>query len=173
MARLLDEPANAVFGFTLSDAKGADPVACGQALRVYNYWQNVGGKNRVLDITLKQGSTPSRYFPPHDSYTYQPHPDSGDRIESRKTRIVGATDPSVRYDGDGWIVEKGEHYYQGQAKTAAKAGQSVQFEFQGSGIYWRAAAGPDAGKADVFIDGVPEKTVDCFFAECPLFINSR
>jgi len=44
----------------------------------------------------------------------------------------------------------------------------VQFEFSGGAIYWRAAAGSDCGKADVLIDGVLEKTVDCYFAECPL-----
>ncbi len=168
MAKLLDEPRNATFGFTLSDSKGIDPVACGQTLRIFNYWQNAEGKNRILDITFKKGSTPSRYFPPHDSYTYEPHPESGDPIESRKTQIIGPTDPATRYDGDGWTDEKDEHYYKGQAKTASKAGQTVQFKFQGRDIYWRAAAGPDSGKADVFIDDVLQETVDCFFAECPL-----
>ena len=165
MAKLLDEPTNELFGFTLSDGKGRDPVVCGRTLRAYNYWQR---GSRVLEITLKEGNTPSRHFPPYDSYSYEPTPESGDRIESRKTKIVGSGDPNMRYDGDGWTLEKSENYYQGQANTAAKAGQSVQFSFQGSGIYWRAAAGSDAGKADVFIDGVLQKTVDCFFSECAL-----
>ena len=52
--------------------------------------------------------------------------------------------------------------------TAAKAEQSVEFAFAGADIYWRAAAGPDAGKADVFIDGALEKTVDLYFQECAL-----
>jgi hypothetical protein len=167
MAKLLDEPRNPLFGITLSDAKGIDPVSCGRTLRVYNYWQNAG-KGRVLEIALKDGSTPCRYFPPHDSYDYEAHPESGDRIESRKTRIVGSADAATRYDGSEWTVEKGAHYYQGQANTAAKPGQSVQLVFQGPDIYWRAAAGSDAGKADVFIDDVLERTVDCFFAECAL-----
>jgi len=168
MAKLFEEPGNTTFGFTLADEKGMDPVACGQKLRAYNYWQNVEGKNRVLEISLKEGSTPSRYFPTHDSYTYEPHPESCDPIESRQTRIVGAADAGVQYEGGGWAVEKGEHYYQGQANTASQAGQSVQFEFSGGAIYWRAAAGGDAGRADVYLDGVLEKTVDCYFAECPL-----
>lgn len=168
MAKLFDEPGNTTFAFTLADEKGMDPVVCGQKLRVYNYWQNVEGKNRVLEISLKEGSTPSRYFPPYDSYTYEPHPESGDLIESRKTQIVGANDAGVQYEGSGWTVEQGEHYYQGQAKTAVQAEQSLQFDFSGGAIYWRAAAGPDCGKADVLIDGVLEKTVDCYFAECPL-----
>ena len=165
MAKLFDEPRNVLFGFTLSDDKGIDPVACGQRLRAYNYW--IAG-NRALDITLNEGTTPIRYFPSHDSYSYESHPESGDRIESRNTRIVGLADPAVRYDGAGWTIEKNEHYYQGQAQTAVKAGQSVQFTFQGTDIYWRAAAGPDAGRADVFIDDVLQNTVDCFFVECAL-----
>ena len=167
MAKLLDEPANKLFGFTLTDAKGIDSVTCGQSLRAYNYWQN-SGNGRVLDITLKEGSTPAKYFPPHDSYEYESHPESGDRIESRRTKIIGAAAPEMQYVGVGWTEEKNAHYYQGQAKTAAKAGQSVEFAFRGPDIYWRAVAASDAGKADVFIDNVLEKTVDLYFQECPL-----
>jgi hypothetical protein len=165
MAKLYDEPANTLFAFTISDAKGVDPVTCDQRLRVFNYWQK---GSRVFDITFKKGSTPVRYFPEYDSYSYEPHPESGDRIESRKTLIVGSADPEMKYSGAEWTVEENQHYYQGQAKVSAKAGQSVQFSFKGSDIYWRAVAGNDAGKADVYIDGVLQKTVDCFFQECAL-----
>jgi hypothetical protein len=168
LAKLTDEPKNPVAGFTLTDGKGIDPVTCGQTLRAYNYWQNVGDRDRVLTISLKAGSTPCRVFPAYCSYAYEPHPESGDPIESRKTRIVGCADPAVHYDGDGWTTEKSEHYYQGQARTAAKAGQTIQFPFQGSAVYWRAVYGPDAGKVDVYVDGTLEKTVDCFFDECAL-----
>ncbi|OQA02305.1 MAG: hypothetical protein BWY71_00059 [Planctomycetes bacterium ADurb.Bin412] len=170
MAKLFDQPDNELFATVLADEKGVDPSVCGQTLRAYNFWdwRTSQQKDRVLTITLKEGSTPSRYFPPYDSYTYEPHPESGDPIESRKTRIVGSADPNVQYDGDGWTVESSEHYYQGQASTAARAGQSIRFTFRGSSIYWRAAAGPDAGRADVYIDEVLQQTVDCFFPECAL-----
>ena len=167
MAKLFEEPGNKLWGFTLSDARGIDPVACGQHLRAFNYWQNAGN-GRILDITLKDGSTPTRYFPPYDSYEYESHPESGDRIESRKTRIVGSADPSMSYGGDEWSIENNQHYYQGLARIATKMGQSVQLGFQGPDIYWRGAAGSDAGKADVFIDDVRVDTVDCFFTECLL-----
>jgi hypothetical protein len=143
-----------------------NPVVCGQSLRAYNYWYD--RDMRVLEITLKEGATPVRYFPPHDSYAYEPHPESGDRIASRKTRLVGSAAPEMRYTGSQWIVEKNDHYYEGQAKAAAAEGHSVQFTFQGSDIYWRAVAAPDGGKADVFIDGALAETVDCFFQECAL-----
>jgi hypothetical protein len=165
MAKLFNEPANTLFGFTLSDARGIDPVTCGQSLRVYNYWQN---GSRSFDITLKKGNTPTRNFPPYDSYSYESHPESGDRIESRKTLIYGSADPKMQYNSSDWIVEKNDQYYQKQAMVTSKAGQSVQFMFQGSDIYWRSVASNDAGKADVYIDGVLQKTVDCYFQECAL-----
>jgi hypothetical protein len=89
-------------------------------------------------------------------------------MESRKTQILGSGDPAVRYAGDGWTVEQGPHYYKGQGKAASQAGQSVEMSFRGGEIYWRAAAGPDAGKADVFVDGKLDQTVDCYFNECAL-----
>jgi len=165
MAKLFDEPANKLLGFTLSDDKGIDPVACGRTLRVFNFWYD---GSRVLDVAFKKGNTPSKYFPPYDSYSYEPHAESGDSLESRKTRIVGSADPRMQYDGSDWIVEKNEHYYEEQAMVAAKAGQSVQFLFQGTAIYWRAVADSDGGRADVYIDGVLQETVDCFFPECAL-----
>jgi hypothetical protein len=123
---------------------------------------------RVLEIALKEGTTPTRHLPPHDSYHYEPHPESGDRIAARKTKIVGAAAPEVKYEGAEWGVEKNEHYYEGQAKVASEVGHTIQFTFSGSDIYWRAVAAKDGGKADVFIDDKLQQTVDCFFPECPL-----
>ena len=165
MAKLLDEPRNAMFGFTLADEKGVDPVACGQNLLAFNYWI---GNQRTLEIKLKEGSTPVRHFPPHDSYNHEPHPESGDRTTARKTKLVGAAAAEMRYDGAQWTEERSPHYYEGQAKAAAAAGHSVEFAFTGPDIYWRAVAARDGGKADVFIDGALVETVDCFFAECAL-----
>ena len=170
MAKLIDEPKNPKYGIVLSDEKGIDPSTCGKTFRAYNYWdyRNTPPTDRVITITLKEGTTPSRYFPPHDSYSYEPHPESGDPIESRKTKIIGSTSPEVRYEGDGWTIEKNPQYFEGQANVAAKVDQNIQFTFQGPSIFWRAVANRDAGKADVYIDGVLEKTVDCFFQECAL-----
>jgi hypothetical protein len=166
MAKLLDEPRNELFGFTLMDGQGVGPASCGQTLRAYNYWHD--RDMRVLEIALKEGTTPVRHFTPYDSYAYEPHPESGDRIAARKTRLVGAAAAEMKYDYPQWAEEKNPHYYEGQAKAAAAAGHSVQFTFQGPDIYWRAVAAKDGGKADVTIDGAPAGTVDCFFQECAL-----
>ena len=65
------------------------------------------------------------------------------------TRISGSTSPL-------------QSYYEGQAKVSAVAGESVALAFHGADIYWRAVKGPDCGQADVFLDGVLAKTVDCY-----------
>jgi len=166
MAKLLDEPRNELFGFTLMDGKDVGPGACGQTLRAYNYWHD--RDMRVLEIAFKEGATPVRHFPPHDSYNYEPHPESGDRIAARKTKIVGAAAPEVKYDGAQWTEEASALYYEGKAKVVATTGHTIEFKFSGPDIYWRAVAAKDGGKADVFIDGKLQETVDCFFAECPL-----
>jgi hypothetical protein len=44
-------------------------------------------------------------------------------------------------------------------------GSSVQYSFRGADIFWRAIADKDCGKADIYIDGRPEGTVDCYFQE--------
>jgi hypothetical protein len=49
-----------------------------------------------------------------------------------------------------------------KAKASGTAGSSVAFTFNGSGIYWRVATGPDCGKADVYLDEVFQKTVDLY-----------
>jgi hypothetical protein len=141
-------------------------VSCGQSLRAYNYWHD--RPMRVLEINFKPGSTPLRHFPRYDSYHYESHPESGDRIAARQTMIVGAAAPEVKYDGPQWAEEKSPRYYEGQARTAGSAGHTIQFTFEGPDIYWRAVAAKDGGKADVFLDGSLAETVDCFFRECAL-----
>jgi hypothetical protein len=38
----------------------------------------------------------------------------------------------------------------------------MELTFQGSDIYWRAEKGPDKGKADLYLDGALQTTVDCW-----------
>jgi uncharacterized protein len=160
MAKLLDEPNNGLFGITLTSGDGVDPSTCDRKLRAYNYWIKTC---RVLDITLGAGTMKAAGFPAYGSYAYEPHPEAGDLVESRKTRIVGCASPQMQYGGGTWRIEKNQHYYQNEVRNCSTAGGSVQFSFKGADIYWRAVANKDAGKADVFIDGAFQTTVDLYF----------
>jgi hypothetical protein len=162
-AKLLDEPANRAFGFTLADADKKNGVACGRTFHIYNYWS--GQTSRAIDVTLGEGTTPVHPAPTGPCYSYEPHPEAGDTLECRQTKIVGSASPEMAYSGSQWAVEKDEWHYQGEAKRCAVAGNSVSFTFKGADIYWRAVGASDAGRADVTIDGVLQATVDCYFRD--------
>jgi hypothetical protein len=165
ITKLLDEPKNRIFGVSLADSERNTCETCGRLLKVYNYW--IDG-SRTLNVKFNAGAARTLSFPTYDSYSYEPHPEAGDRMESRKTKITGCANSDMRYAGDGWRVENDEHYYQGRVKQCGAAGNSVEFSFQGSEIYWRAVASKDGGKADVYLDDQPATTVDCYFWNSPL-----
>lgn len=163
MAKLWNEPDNRLYGFTLTDADGRGGVVSGQKMRAYNYWLS---GSRVLEIEFDRSKTlPVVNFPPYGAYDYAPNPASGDRLESRATVIVGPDDPTVQYHGDAWKIEEGPHYYQGRARVTTAAAQEIEYTFRGGEIYWRAVFAPDAGQADVYLDGVRQQTVNLYFAE--------
>ena len=95
---------------------------------------------------------------PYGSPSY----DNADPIESRRVRKVDCANPEAAYSGE-WKPQEAPI----AARNSDKHGNSVIFRFQGTGIYWRAQQGPDCGKADVFLDGTLQKTVDCYGACTP------
>ena len=163
-AKLFDRPDNDKFGITLTGADAKSPFACEGSLRVYNYWlYNI--PSRAIDVAFGPGATSSAGFPRYGSYAYEPLPESGDTIVSRRTKIVGCGSPGTAYGGAGWRTKKDPVYYMGEAKESDQPGASVQYSFDGSGIFWRAVAAPDGGRADIYIDGVLTGTVDCYYRD--------
>jgi hypothetical protein len=98
---------------------------------------------------------------PSQQYAYTPMFESADPIDARRTRRVGCLGAEMKYSGT-WSDASNPYYYEGKAKSSSESGASVEFSFQGRDVYWRAAKGPDLGKADVYLDGVLQKTVDCW-----------
>ena len=163
-AILFDRPGNDKLGITVTDGDLRDPFTCGRTLCVYNYWlYNV--PSRAIDVTFATGSTATAGFPRYGSYAYEPLPESGDSIVSRKTAIVGCTHSDVIYTGGPWTVTHDPHYYRTEIQVSDTPGSGIQFSFKGTDIYWRAVADSDGGKADVYIDGRLDETVDCYYKE--------
>jgi hypothetical protein len=161
--KLLDKPDNDKFGITLTDGNAVDPLECDRSLRVYNYWlYNI--PSRALDITLEPGATVAEHLR-FGSYAYEPLPESGDPVVSRRTKIVGCAAPENVYTGSGWTIRSDPKFYRMQAMECAVPGNSVQFSFNGDALYWRGIAGKDCGKADLFIDDIPEETIDCYYRQ--------
>ena len=121
-----------------------------------------------------------RTMDPGHLYDIESFPLSADPIEARKTRSVDCLDAETKYSG-AWAVDeqlpdshtrldKGGKLlptraplwqYQGKGKSTTERGASMEFTFNGKDIYWRALKGPKQGKADVYLDGVLQTTVDC------------
>lgn len=55
-------------------------------------------------------------------------------------------------------------YYLGDCHYSNVAGSYVEFQFKGTGVRWIGKKGSDHGKADVYIDGVLDSTVDTYSA---------
>jgi hypothetical protein len=164
MAKLLDDPDNRKHGYTLAADDKIDGITCGQRFHIYNYW-SINQPSRVIDVTLDQGTTETIDLPAYQPYSYEPHPEAGDAVESRQTKIIRAVSTDISYSGDGWSIENDSGYYKGQAKISRNPGSSMSFSFTGTDIYWRATGSVDGGKADVFIDGVFQGVSDCYFHE--------
>jgi hypothetical protein len=163
MSKLLDDPENRKHGYTLSADDKIDDVTCGQKFHIYNYW-STNQPSRVIDVTLGEGAAETVDLPLYQPYSYDPHPEAGDVIESRQTKIVRAVSTDVSRSGN-WLIENDSGYYKGQALRSDTPGDSLSFTFMGAEIYWRAAGTSDGGKTDVFIDGVFQATADCYFHE--------
>jgi len=148
----------AMFGFiNLMNADGTDVIACEQTFRYYAY----GGENTFqrLDVKLERGQTVTTDL--RSRYLFEPHPESSDPIQGRRTKIVGAGSPEMKYSG-AWADEVNANSYEGKTKSCSAANGIVEFSFEGSDVYWRTVRSPVSGKADVYIDGAFRRTVDCY-----------
>lgn len=147
----------AAFGFiTLMNSQGTNVIACSQSFRYYSY----GEKNSFqrLDVRLERGETTTTDV--RSRYLFEPHPESSDPIQGRRTKIVGAESPEMKYSG-AWAEQVNADSYEEMTKESSAAKSSVEFSFAGSDVYWRAVRSPQSGRADVYIDGALRKTVDC------------
>ncbi len=147
----------ALFGFmNVLNEDGSDITTCGKSIRLYSYFN--GNTFRRLDVTFKEGTVTGTEVQPR--YSFEPHPESSDRIQGRQTKFVGSTSGDAQYEGN-WSDRSDPLSYQGHLKECASSG-SVTLTFEGPDVYWRALRSPDSGKADVYVDGALRKTVDCY-----------
>jgi hypothetical protein len=169
---------NGVWGYWATNEEKNEIFNSGQNFFVYSFWRKIPG--RRFRIALDQGSmqaklgfaTPASwlnapddnhpvFMDPGQLYGFTPLFESSDPIESRQTRRVGSSSSEAKYTGT-WLDVDDLSYNGGNIKASSEKGASVEFTFKGRDIYWRAVKGPDAGKADVFLDGDLQTTVDCW-----------
>ena len=74
-------------------------------------------------------------------------------------------DGGASYAGS-WSISNNTAYSGGSAHFSTSASSYAQYSFSGTGVTWYGVAGPDHGKADVYLDGsgTADATVDCYAA---------
>ena len=161
-------------------ADGIDTWACGRTMHVFTYLEgwNAGpgnlyrvefGPGETSDVAgylgWGAGVDTKNFFDPawegHPSTDPlrpygEPSYDSGDPIESRRVRKICCNHTETIYAG-AWKPQETPI----ASRVSDQRGDSVALPFQGTAVFWRAQQAPDCGKADVFLDGVLRKTVDC------------
>ena len=72
------------------------------------------------------------------------------------------TDPAIAY-GSGWIQDNRDRAYnQGSAAESNTTGAQATFTFNGTGVSWIGARGPQTGTARVYLDGAAVADVDTY-----------
>lgn len=163
----------AMFGFmNLINAEGTDVAwTCDDRFRRYAYFEKDDFQR--LDIKLAPGKTATTNLAPR--YLFEPHPESSEPMMGRSTKIVGCASAEMKYTGT-WSERSNPDSYEDRTKESSTPNSSVEFSFQGDAVYWRAVRSPQSGRADVYVDGVLRKTVDCYSPQsttCEQFLYLR
>lgn len=169
---------NGIWAWHVTAADKKDVYRGDQTLYLYTYWKE---NNRQFPTTLYKidfapGVTAAAGFSPEGIFCAtnvfmspsalcpcEPILDSADPIESRRTRRIHSDSTELAYSGK-WSDQGCGGCTVNVAKETATPRSAVELTFRGPDVYWRAIKGPDRGKADVFIDGRLDATVDCYAA---------
>lgn len=156
----------------VTNEEKTDVYTGGKTLYVYSYWEKVF--HGLFKIDLDKGETtdsegymvgfavePQATMSPSKLYLFGARYESPDPIESRHFRKIDFLSKEISYS-KGWVEAKVEGNYPVTVKENDSKNSSLQFSFKAKDIYWRAVKGQDCGKADVYLDGVFQETVDCW-----------
>jgi hypothetical protein len=115
-------------------------------------------------------------YPDHDQRgffterTYQIRIRAQDHADNLSDFAVGPTfrvsrysDHNLRITYSGtWATATSSAYWNGATKWSTQAGARATITFTGKSIAWVATKGPNRGKAEIWVDGVKNATVDLY-----------
>ena len=91
------------------------------------------------------------------------NPAAAASVAFEAARSVESSSPAVRRAPAGaWMTVRAERASHGRYLVTRRAGASVRLTFDGPGVDWIAVAGPDRGRAQIFVDGTLLRTVDLY-----------
>jgi hypothetical protein len=165
---------NGIWAWTLVDAGKTDVRTFDKSMYIYCYWHERPGfvykmdfdGGKTMDISGYVGAGVDAPLFAHTLNPIRPYGqplyDSDDPIASRHVRTISCLSPEAVYSGE-WTNQSSPV----TARISGAAKSRVSLTFKGSGIYWRAASGPDCGRADVYLDGAWQQTVDFYGDDTP------
>ncbi|MCX7745339.1 MAG: anti-sigma factor domain-containing protein [Clostridia bacterium] len=75
--------------------------------------------------------------------------------------VIDDADTDIKYGGE-WEKIKGTLYINATVGKSQSAGSYMEYAFHGALIEWYGVVGNTYGKAEIYIDGMLETTVDCY-----------
>ena len=89
------------------------------------------------------------------------HNESGEPLHSTPNPWTTVNDnaPAVVYTG-AWEVHRSRHHHQGDEHYSKQAGDTAEFTFDGTAIQVIGSVSTTRGRADVFLNGVFQETID-------------
>ncbi|BBI36652.1 CBM35 domain-containing protein [Cohnella abietis] len=104
-----------------------------------------------IQLRSDKNASSSGYFTDIDALTYTTSP----------VVFTDDADPAITYSGS-WISVASPGYLNTNVHYASAPGSYIQYTFKGTDIQWIGGTNNDHGKADVYIDGILDQTVDTY-----------
>ncbi len=80
--------------------------------------------------------------------------------------VLDDASTELKYTGSGWKHESSlPAVFQGTQSETRLGGDAMELAFHGNRITWYGRLGSAMGRADVYIDGIPDRTVDTYDAD--------
>jgi len=107
----------------------------------------------------------------YDVATVDGSGNASERVEAQgetkaQNLVLDDASRDLKYSGSGWKHEATvPAVFEGTQSETRQLGDAVEYSFQGNRITWYGRLGSAMGKADVFIDGTLDQTVDTYDAD--------
>ena len=127
--------------------------------KAFKNYKNNTGIIKNCKIGLNFDAQYVSYQPLEFSATNYIYDAQGQQIWGPGISMVNSDDPAISYEGQ-WDVLTNENYFNGKANASKTKGSALEMKFWGKNLKIIGAKGRQGGKAEIYIDGVLEKTVD-------------
>ena len=129
-------------------------------------WANVQVSGS--SVTALGADSVDRTLAPGHAYTFRARADdnatnSGDWVVGPRLNLKAYQDGNVAISYSGkWVKKSVSSFWGGAARASSKPGAKATLTFTGRSFGWVTTYGPDRGKAEVWVNGVLQGTIDLY-----------